>query len=106
MLEDHDWIRVTDRGFHKSLRIFGGVGGYYLETGAGGEPCGETLGVLGCGSGGVSVGSAEDDGAGDVTGGHVVLFGGGVYDLVDGLSCRVFWLCAGDGMVLGWVSRR
>jgi len=37
----------------------------------------------------VTVGLAEDNGAGDITSGHVVLFGGGVYNLVDGLHGKI-----------------
>lgn len=95
-LGEQRWKREgEERGCSKSAKdlevhleeaagVLGVVRGEDLETGHGGVPAGEALGVLGSHSCGSTVGAAEDDGAVDLAARHVVGLGSRVDELREG----------------------
>ena len=89
MLQNDDGVGIADRCLHQTLGILRRVGRHDLEAGAVGVPRREALRVLCGGTGGVAVGATENDRAGNVTGRHVVLLGGRVDNLIDGLHGEV-----------------
>ena len=89
MFQDHDGVGVSDGSLDESLGVLAGIGRNDLEAWNGGVPSRKALTVLGRRTCRVSVGSTKDNGTGNVSGTHVVLFGSRIDNLVDCLHGEV-----------------
>ena len=89
VLEETDGVGIPDGGLEQSSAVGSAPGADDLETGDGSVPSGEILRVLSTDTGGGTVGTSEDDGAGDVSTRHVVGLSTRVDDLVNGLHGKV-----------------
>ncbi|VEU45051.1 unnamed protein product [Pseudo-nitzschia multistriata] len=89
VFQNHDWVGIPNGGLDQSLGVLTGIGRDNLKTGDGSEPSGKTLRVLGGGTGTVSVGTTEDNGNGQVSPTHIILFGRTVDNVVDSLHTEI-----------------
>lgn len=89
ILQHNHRVGVTDSRFQQALCVFGAVGSYDLQTRYTAVPRTVVLRMLRSNTCGEPIGSSKCDIAGLNASGHVVSFASRVYDLVNGLHCKV-----------------
>lgn len=98
VLQNNNWVGVTNSSLKQTLCIFGTVWCHDLQTGDAAVPGSVILRVLSSDTGSETIGTAEGDVAGLNTTGHVVGLGGRVDNLVNGLHGKV----KGHELALAW----
>mmetsp|Transcript_1397 Transcript_1397/g.2178 ORF Transcript_1397/g.2178 Transcript_1397/m.2178 type:complete len:277 (+) Transcript_1397:316-1146(+) len=89
VFQNHNWIRISNRGFDQALGILTGIRSDDLETWNTSIPRRETLRVLGCRTSTVSIWTSEDNRTGQVSSAHVELLRCTVQNMIDSLQTEI-----------------
>ncbi|KAH3665949.1 hypothetical protein OGAPHI_004138 [Ogataea philodendri] len=89
VLQEHNWVWVSNSGLHESFMVLGGKWGNHLQTWDRTVPCRVVLRVLGSNTGSCTIWTSEGDVTRLLTTRHVVGLGCRVDDLVNRLHGKV-----------------